>query len=162
MWIYPGLILYSHLTYWHLIYSWGRLWIWSIGLSQSICSNYRFTWSVITLLRWTRPAGDLPHEEVHHDDEIPSNARNIIVLGIRNKWIFCFWEMTKIIIKCGRQMCRHLSCLSRLQRDPKQSPRHECLQLSYRVIDKYNRGWTNNRKMKVASLKFEHLWSLLK
>jgi hypothetical protein len=86
------------------------------------------------------PAGDLPHEEVHLDDEIPSNAHNIIVLGIRNNESFVFWEMMKIIIKCGRQMCRQLSCLSRLQTDPKQSPRHECLKLSYRVIDKYNRG----------------------
>jgi hypothetical protein len=73
-----------------------------------------------------------------------------------------FWEMTEIIIKCGRQICWHLSCLYRLQRDPKQSPRHECLKLSYRVIDKCNRGWTNNRKMKVTSLKFGHLWALLK
>jgi hypothetical protein len=162
MWIYLGLIPYPHLTYWHLIYSRGCLWIWSIGLSQSICSDCRFTWSVITLLRWTRPAGDLPHEEVHLDDEIPSNVRDIIVLGIQNNESFCFWEMTKIIIKCGRQMCRHLSCLYRLQRDPKQSPRHECFKLSYRVIDKCNRGWTNNRKMKVVSLKFRHLWALLK
>jgi hypothetical protein len=82
MWIYPGLISYPHLTYWHLIYSRGRLRIWSIGLSQSICSDCRFKWSVI-LLRWTRPAGDLPHEEVHLDDEVPSNACNIIVMGIR-------------------------------------------------------------------------------
>jgi hypothetical protein len=49
MWIYPGLISYPHLTYWHLIYSRGRLWIWSIGLSQKhmfwlqihvVCNNY--------------------------------------------------------------------------------------------------------------------------
>jgi hypothetical protein len=39
---------------------------------------------VITLLRLIHPDGDLSHEEVHLDDEIPSNARNIIVLGIRN------------------------------------------------------------------------------
>lgn len=161
MWIYPGLISYPHLTYWHLIYSRGRLRIWSISLSQSICSDCRFTWSVITLLRLIHPDGDLPHEEVHLDDEIPSNARNIIVLGIRTMNL-SFWEITKIIIKCGRQMCRHLSCLYRLQSDPKQSPRHECFKLSYRVIDKCNRGWTNNRKMKVASLKFGHLWALLK
>jgi hypothetical protein len=45
-----------------------------------------------------------------------------------------FWEMTGIIIKCGRQICRHLSCLYRLQRDPKQSPRHKCLNLSYRSL----------------------------
>jgi hypothetical protein len=38
---------------------------------------------VITLLRLIHPDGDFPHEEVHLDDEIPSNARNIIVLGIR-------------------------------------------------------------------------------
>jgi len=30
-----------------------------------------------------------------------------------------FWEMTEIIIKCGRQICLHLSCPSRLQMDPK-------------------------------------------
>ena len=161
MWIYPGLISYPHLTHWHLIYSRGRLRIWSIGLSQSICSDCRFTWSVITLLRLIHPDGDLPHEEVHLDDEIPSNARNIIVLGIGTMNL-SFWEITEIIIKCGRQICRHLYCLSRLQMDPKQSPRHECFKLSYRVIDKCNRGWTNNRKMKVASLKFGHLWALLK
>jgi hypothetical protein len=27
-----------------------------------------------------------------------------------------FWEMTEIIIKCGRQICQHLYCLFRLQR----------------------------------------------
>jgi hypothetical protein len=161
MWIYPGLISYPHLTYLHLIYSRGRLWIWSIGLSQSICSDCRFTWSIINFLRWTRPGGDLPHKEVHLDDEIPSNACNTIVLGIRNNDIL-FWEMTEIIIEYGRQMCWHLSCLYRLQWDPKQSPRHECLKLSYRVNDKCNRGWTNNRKMKVSSLKFGHLWALFK
>jgi hypothetical protein len=95
---------------------------------------------VITLLRLIHPDGDLPHEEVHLDDEIPSKARNIIVLGIRNNESFVFWEMTEIIIKCGRQICRHLSCLSRLQKDPKQNSRYECLKLSYRVIDKCNRG----------------------
>jgi hypothetical protein len=134
------------LNFWHLIYSWGRLRIWSIGLSQSICSDCRFTWSVITLLRWTRPAGDLPHEEVHLDDEISSNCAQYHCARNTEQLIFCFWEMTKIIIKCGRQMCRHLYCLYRLQRDPKQSPRHKCLKLSYRVIDKCNQGWTNNRK----------------
>jgi hypothetical protein len=101
MWIYPGLILYPHLTYWHLIYSRGRLWIWSIGLSQSICSDYRFTWSVITLLRWTRPDDDLPHEEVHLDDEIPSNARNIIVLGIRNNDSFVFGKWQRSLLNVG-------------------------------------------------------------
>jgi hypothetical protein len=161
MWIYPRLISYPHLTYWHVIYSRGRLRIWSIGLSQSICSDCRFAWSIITLLRWTRPASDLPHDEVHLDDEIPSNARNIIVLGYGTMNL-SFWEMTEIIIKCGRQICRWLSCPSRLQMDPKQSPRHECFKLSYQVIDKCNRGWTNNRKMKVTSLKFGYLWALLK
>jgi hypothetical protein len=43
---------------------------------------------VITLLRLIRPDGDLSHEEVHLDDEVPSNARNIIVLGIRNNKSF--------------------------------------------------------------------------
>jgi hypothetical protein len=43
---------------------------------------------VITLLRLIHPDGDLPHEEVHLDDEIPSNARNIIVLGIQNNESF--------------------------------------------------------------------------
>jgi hypothetical protein len=43
---------------------------------------------VITLLRLIHPDGDLPHEEVQLDDEIPSNARNIIVLGIRNNESF--------------------------------------------------------------------------
>jgi hypothetical protein len=37
---------------------------------------------------WTKDEADLPHEEVHLDDEIPSNARNIIVLGIRNNKFF--------------------------------------------------------------------------
>jgi hypothetical protein len=101
MWIYPGLIAYPHLTYWHLIYSRGRLCIWSIGLSQSICSNCRFTWSVITLLRWTRPAGDLPHEEVHLDNEIPTNAHNIIVLGIRNNESFVFGKWRRSLLNVG-------------------------------------------------------------
>jgi hypothetical protein len=43
---------------------------------------------VITLLRLVHPNGDLPHEEVHLDDEIPSNARNMIVLGIQNNESF--------------------------------------------------------------------------
>jgi hypothetical protein len=43
---------------------------------------------VITLLQLIHPNGDLPHKEVHLDDEIPSNARNIIVLGIRNNESF--------------------------------------------------------------------------
>jgi hypothetical protein len=38
---------------------------------------------VIAFLRLIHPDGDLPHEEVHLDDEVPSNAHNIIVLGIR-------------------------------------------------------------------------------
>jgi hypothetical protein len=81
----------------------------------------------------------LPHEEVHLDDEIPSNTHNIIMLEYRTMNL-SFWEMTKIIIKCGIRMCRHLSCLSKLYLDPIQSPRHECLKLSYRVIKKCNRG----------------------
>jgi hypothetical protein len=43
---------------------------------------------VITLLRLIHLDGDLPHVEVHLDDEIPSNARNIIVLRIRNNESF--------------------------------------------------------------------------
>ena len=43
---------------------------------------------MITLLRLIHHDGDLPHEEVHLDDEIPSNACNIIVLGIRNNESF--------------------------------------------------------------------------
>jgi hypothetical protein len=43
---------------------------------------------VITLLQLIHPAGDLPHEEVHLDDEVPSNARNIILLGIQNNGSF--------------------------------------------------------------------------
>jgi hypothetical protein len=43
---------------------------------------------VIIFLRLIHPDGDLPHEEVHLDDKIPSNARNIIVLGIRNNESF--------------------------------------------------------------------------
>ena len=43
---------------------------------------------MITLLQLIHHAGDLPHEEVHLDDEIPSNARNIIVLGIWNNESF--------------------------------------------------------------------------
>jgi hypothetical protein len=101
MWIYPGLISYPHLTYWHLIYSRGCLRIWSISLSRSICYDCRFTWSVITLLRWTRPAGNLPHEEVHLDDEVPSNARNIIVLGVRNNESFVFGKWRRSLLNVG-------------------------------------------------------------
>ena len=43
---------------------------------------------MITLLRLIHPDGDLPHEEVHLHDEIPSNARNIIMLGIRDNESF--------------------------------------------------------------------------
>ena len=46
------------------------------------------SYKVIIFLRLIHPDGDLPHEEVHLDDEIPSNARNIIVLGIRNNESF--------------------------------------------------------------------------
>jgi hypothetical protein len=114
MWIYPGLISYPHLTYWHLIYSRGRLRIWSIGVSQSICFDCRFTWSVITLLRWTPPAGDLPHEDVHLDDEIPSNARNIIMLGIWNNGSFVFgkWQRSLLNVrdKCVDTYLASLDC----------------------------------------------------
>jgi hypothetical protein len=113
MWIYPGLISYPHLTYWHLIYSRGRLRIWSISLSRSICYDCRFMWSVITLLRWTRPAGNLPHEEVHLD-EVPSNARNIIVLGIRNNESFVFgkWRISLLNVgdKCVDIYLASLDC----------------------------------------------------
>jgi hypothetical protein len=101
MWIYPGLISYPHLTYWHLICSRGRLWIWSIGLSQSICFDYRITWSVITILRLIHPDGNLPHEEVHLDDEVPSNARNSIVLGIQNNESFCFGKRRRSLLNVG-------------------------------------------------------------
>jgi hypothetical protein len=43
---------------------------------------------VITLPRLIHPGGDLPHEKVHLNDEVPSNARNIIVLGIQNNESF--------------------------------------------------------------------------
>ena len=43
---------------------------------------------MITLIRLIHPDGDLPHEEVHLDDKSPSNARNIIVLGIQNNESF--------------------------------------------------------------------------
>jgi hypothetical protein len=101
MWMYSGLISYPHLTYWHLIYSRGRLRIWSIGLSQSISSGYRFTWSVITLLRLIHPDGDLPHKEVHLDDEIPSNACNIVVMGIRNNESFIFAKWRRLLLNVG-------------------------------------------------------------
>jgi hypothetical protein len=47
-------------------------------------------WSVITLHRLIHPDGDLPHKVVYVDDEIPSDARNIIVLGIQNNDSFLF------------------------------------------------------------------------
>jgi hypothetical protein len=47
-------------------------------------------WSVITLLRLIQPDGDLPHKEVLPDDKVPSNAHNIIVLGIQNNESFVF------------------------------------------------------------------------
>jgi hypothetical protein len=39
---------------------------------------------VTIFLRLIYHDGDLPHEEVLLDDEVPSNAHNIIMLGIRN------------------------------------------------------------------------------
>jgi hypothetical protein len=47
-------------------------------------------WSAITLLRLIHPGGNLPHKEVHLDDEVPSNACNIIVLGIWDNESFIF------------------------------------------------------------------------
>jgi hypothetical protein len=148
MWIYPGLISYPHLTYWNWIFSRGRLWTWSISLSQSICFDYRFTWSVTTLLWLIHPDGD------HLDDEIPSDARDIIVLGMRNNESFIFekWRRSLLNVgdKCVDTYLASLDCKG-IQN---QSPRHECLKLSYRVNDKCNRGWTNNRKIKSRA------WSL--
>jgi hypothetical protein len=43
---------------------------------------------VITLLRLIHPDGDMPHKEVHLDDEVLSNACNIITLGVRNNESF--------------------------------------------------------------------------
>jgi hypothetical protein len=92
----------------------GCLQIWSIGLSQSIYFDRRFTWSVITLLRWTRPASDLPHEEFHLDDEVPSNARNIIVLGIQNNEFFVFgkWRISLLNVgdKCVDTYLASIDC----------------------------------------------------
>jgi hypothetical protein len=98
MWIYPGLISYPHLIYWHLIFSQGRRWTWSISLSQSICFDYRFMWSVITLLWLIHPDGNLPHKEVHLYDEISSDARNIIVLAIQDNEPFVFgkWQRSSL------------------------------------------------------------------
>jgi hypothetical protein len=45
-------------------------------------------WYVITLLQLIHPDDDLPYKEVHLDDEVLSNARNIIVLGIQNNESF--------------------------------------------------------------------------
>jgi hypothetical protein len=101
MWIYPGLISYLHLTYWHLIYSRGCLRIRSTDLSQNICFDYRFTWSVISLLRLIHPDDDLPHKDVHLGDEIPSDARNIIVLGIRNNDFFVFGKWWRSLLNVG-------------------------------------------------------------
>jgi hypothetical protein len=43
---------------------------------------------VITLLRLIHPDGDMPHKEVHLDDEVLSNVCNIITLGVRNNESF--------------------------------------------------------------------------
>jgi hypothetical protein len=45
-------------------------------------------WSVITLLSLIHHEGDLSHKKVYLDDEVPSNAHNIIVLGIQNNESF--------------------------------------------------------------------------
>jgi hypothetical protein len=55
---------------------------------------------VITLLWLIHPVGDLPHKEVHPGDEIPSNACNIIVVGIQNNESFIL-EMSKIMLNVG-------------------------------------------------------------
>jgi hypothetical protein len=56
-------------------------------------------WSVITLLWLIHPDDDLPQKEVHLVDEVPSNARNIIVLGIWDNEYFVFG-------KCNTQICK--------------------------------------------------------
>jgi hypothetical protein len=122
MWIYSGLISYPHLTYWHLIYSWGRLWIWSIILSQSKSSDYIFTWSVITLLRLIHLDGDFPHKEVHPDDEIPSNAHNIIVLGIWNNESFIFGKLWRSLLNVGDK------CVDTYLASP------NCIWIQYKVL----------------------------
>lgn len=47
-------------------------------------ADYRFAWSVITLLLWNHPIGDLSREEVHPNDEVSINAHNVIVRGMWN------------------------------------------------------------------------------
>jgi hypothetical protein len=116
MWIYPELISYPHLTYWHLIYSWGHVRIWSIDIcSQSICSHYRFTWSVITFLRWTHHVGDLPHEEVHLDDKISINVRKYHCVGNTEQWIFHFGKWWRPWLnmggKCVYSYLASLNCI---------------------------------------------------
>jgi hypothetical protein len=56
---------------------------------------------VITLLRLIHPDGDLPHWEVHLDDEVPSNACNITVLGIRNNESFVFGKWRRSLLNVG-------------------------------------------------------------
>jgi hypothetical protein len=56
---------------------------------------------VITLLRLIHPDGDLPHWEVHLDDEISSNAHNIIVLGIWNNESFVFGKWRRSLLNVG-------------------------------------------------------------
>jgi hypothetical protein len=77
---------------------WGCLRIWSIGLSQSICFDCIFSWSMITLLRLVHSNGDLPHKDVHLDDEFPSNACNIIMLGIHINEYFIFGKWGKSLL----------------------------------------------------------------
>ena len=56
---------------------------------------------MITLLRLIHPDGNLPHKEVHLYDEIPSDARNIIVLGIRNNESFVFGKRRRSLLNVG-------------------------------------------------------------
>ena len=95
---------------------------------------------MITLLRLIHPDGDLPHKEVHLDDEIPSNARNIIMLGIQNNESFVFGKRRRSLLNVGDKYVDTYIASLDCKMDPKQSPRHECFKLSYRVIDKCNRG----------------------
>jgi hypothetical protein len=43
----------------------------------------------------------LPHEGVHLDDEISSNARNIIVIGIQKSEYFVFGKWRRSLLNVG-------------------------------------------------------------
>jgi hypothetical protein len=72
-------------------------------------------WYMITLLWLIHPVGDLPHKEVHLDDEVPSNARNIIVLGIWDNDFFVFGKWRRSLLnvgdKCVDTYIASLSCI---------------------------------------------------